>query len=302
MSLRDLDDKYLPELGRRLDRLTRKFPKPPPPTGPLPVILRLRRWDDRWTGAGPLALLRDVPQLGGMLLALLILVGGVTVSQRAERTAPPAAAQEPDDPTDPTDDIQVGPRLGEEVGPYLDATRQALLRSAGGEPDGVAWAVVHFNAYKTPEEARRLLGSLEARMVLYRAPLKLPRGEQHYRLVKDLVADTRTAFQRRATSNLAEARRLRRESATIENDPAQVDSNLAEARSLEREAAVYRGACRCVYSVVVRGQYRALVEIVNLPGVRGVDASGDKEATFEELSFTGLLPEDRARVTAGSRA
>jgi hypothetical protein len=303
--LRDLDEKYVPRAAEALDRLVRKFPKGPEPAGPLPVILRLRRWDDRWTAAGPLATLREVPQLGAVVIGALVLTGSITVRLRtdaAERERRPEASASPSPGTAasaPTDG-PLGPQIGDNVRTYVSDTAKRLRALAPGTPDGMVVAVVSFSAYQTPEQVRDLVGPLQVRQIFFRAPVPLPQGLVHTAAVEDVVTDSKREFRQVARLRAAEARELRKVAATIENDPAQKSEHLKDAALADREVKVLRGRCACVYGVVVRARLRLLVDLLNLGDIRTIDVSA-VNALIEDFTFTALLPEERRVVTGGNQ-
>jgi hypothetical protein len=304
--LRDLDERFLPDLARRLDDLLRRLPTPPEPAGPAPLVVRLRRVDDRWTRRGPLALLREVPQLGAVLLTLLLLVGAVTIRLRphhhGSRTE---AGQQPDesaapDPDDPGGG-HLGPQLGDDVATYVAAARARLASAAAGAPDGTALAVVSFKTYQTPEQAAALLGRLDPRRVFFRAPLALTIAGTHDAPVNDLAPDTHRAAVRVAAGLEAEAQELLRLNRTIADNDPQKPAQARDAANHLREAKLLRKPCACVYAVVVRTRLRLLTDLLAQPAVRVVDPS-PANATADAFTFSGLLPEERKTVTGGNQA
>ena len=299
----DLDEKFLPRMAEALDRVLRLFPKAPEPTGPLPVILRLRRLDDRWTTVGPLAFLREVPQLGAVLIGALVLVGSVTVNARRPDDRPPGtpSASESPAPFEVPDDGTLGPDIGENVRAYVEDTKTRLRGLAPGRPDGMVVAVINFTAYRTPEQVRNLVGTLQVRRVFYRAPLPLPQGMTEQVPVIDIVEDTQKDMRRVAGIRERAARELRKVAATIENDPPQKREHEKDAGIYEREAELLRGECACVYAVVVRTRLRLLVDLLNSRVIRAVDVSS-VNAKLEDFTFTGLLPEEKITVTGGNQA
>lgn len=300
--LKDIDEKYVPRMAAALDRVARLFPKAPEPTGPLPVILRLRRVDDRWTAAGPLALLREVPQLGAVAIAALVFTGGVTLRARMEpQNQDPAAeqSQAPDTPS-PTDDGIIGPQIGDKVPAYIKQAKERLAKLGPREPDGTVVAVISFTSYRTPEQARDLVGTLQVREVFYRAPLTLPQGIVRSTPVEDVVADSKKQFRRVAALREAEAAELLKVAATIENDPVQKRDQEKDAGIFTAEATLLKGPCACVFGVVVRARLRLLVDLAGQPGVRVIDVS-DVDAKLEALSTSALLPEESSVVTGGNQ-
>jgi hypothetical protein len=304
MRLRDLDDRYLPDLARRLDALVSRLPSPPEPSGPAPLVVRLRRVDDRWTRRGPLALLRDVPQLGAVAIAAVLLVNGVTLGQRLNpppKAAPPAAVRtgspEPGDP----DDGHLGPEIGDKVPLYLATAKNNLVQEANGSPDGQAVAVVSLTTYRTPEQVRDLVRGTEVLRVFFRAPLRLPAGAVHSVVVGDLVTDTRKAIARAGAERAAQAAELLKVAKTIENDPAQKADQEKDAKIYQRESELLRGGCACVYAVAVRARLRVLADLLNQPTVRVVDA-GARDVGPGDYEYSALLPEEKVVVTAGNQA
>lgn len=301
--LKDVDEKYLPRMAEALDRVVRLFPKTPEPTGPLPVILRLRRIDDRWTAAGPLALLRDVPQLGAVLIGALVLANGATIRTRVEERREARAAAKPTAspaPFEIPDDGTLGPDIGDNVRTYVEDTKNRLRGLAPGSPDGMAVAVISFTAYRTPEQVRDLVGVLQVREVFYRAPMPLPQGMPQTVPVIDLVADTQKDMRRVAGLREAEAKELRKVAKTIENDPAQKREHEKDAQIYEREAELLRGFCPCIYAVVVRTRLRLLLDALQSNSIRTIDVS-NVDAKLEDFTFTALLPEEKTTVTGGNQ-
>lgn len=300
MSLRDLDDRIVPRLAEALDRVARLFPKPPEPTGPLPVILRLRRLDDRWTAAGPLAVLRDVPQLGALLIGALLLVNGVTAGNRVDRR-PGTEAAEPGAVEDllPYDGT-LGPGLGEKVPAYITETKVTLRRYAPGRPDGTVIAVISFDAYRTPEQVRDIVGPLQVRRILYRPPVKLPEGQPRQAALQDVVNGSKKVFARHAIEREREARNLRGVIDTNDHDPAQKAEDTKNEAIALREAKLLRGPCACIYGVVVRARLRLLMDALNLPGIRTIDIS-NVDAKLEEFTYTALLPEEKVFHTGANQ-
>lgn len=297
--LRKLDDSVVPRLAEALDRVVRKFPKPPEPTGPLPVILRLRRLDDRWTAAGPLALLREVPQLGAVLIGALVLASGMTAFSRRPlpgEARPGTGIEQTAD--DGLTEGQLGPSIGEDVTAYVEGANERLRSVAADRPDGLVVGVIMFDDYLTPEDVRNLLGPIQAREIFYRPPVST--GVVRTVRVDDLVRDAEADFRVYALARAAEARELRKVAATIEGDPEQKREHERDAKVVEREVRMLRGTCRCVFAVVVRAHARLLADALQLEDVRTVDV-GAVGADLGSFTFTALLPEETVTVTGGNQ-
>jgi hypothetical protein len=300
--LSDLDERFVPAIAERLDRLVARLPSLPEPSAPAPLIVRLRRVDDRWTQRGALATLREIPQLGAVLIGLLILVGCVTAKSRIKPARP--AVREPV-ATATTDVVpssgHLGPQVGDNVTTYLNQARARLSLLTTGQPDATAVAVISFDRYLTPARVVSLVGTLQVRRVYLRAsPLPLKRVEWHSVVVEDVVRDTTRELlriaairTRMANENLSFAR-------TITNDPAEKAGHERDAQLFLQEAAVLKGRCACVYAVVVRARARLLADLATRPGVRVVDPS-PPAARLEDFTYTGLLPEEKKTVTGGNQ-
>lgn len=302
MSLKDLDDRWLPELARRADALVRRVPKGREPLGPAPVIERLRRVDDRWTTTGPLALLREVPQLGAVAIGALVLANGIALRSRTHPKPPVAEQQQPQQTEAPEDDDgRLGPNVGDKVVLYIAESRSHLERVGSAQPDGAAVAVVMFSNYRTPAEVRDIVGPLQVRRIFYRVPLPLPQTSTHTAPVEDVVRDSKREFGRFAGIRKREADELLRVAATIENDPAQKADQEKDAAIALREVSALKGTCRCIYAVVVRSRLRLLLDLLHVRGIRAIDSSGSG-GVLESFEFTALLPEEKSVVTGGNQA
>lgn len=302
MNFRDLDDKYLPALAKRLDGLIHRIPDPlPEPTGPLPIVKRLRRVDDRWARRGPLALMRDVPQLGAVVVAALVLAGAATVNvrnDRAERLATRADGGEQAE--DPEDETRLGPEINESVGAYIDGT-EAKFRRIGTAPDGMVVAVVSFRSYLTPEQVRDLAKTVQVRRIFYRAPLPIGQTTPQTTAVEDVVRDSRKDFARVAGVHAREGRELLRVAKTIDNDPAQKAEHEKDGKFQLKVAATLKGRCACIYGIVVRTKIKMLYDVRTLGNVRAVDVSR-VGGEIDDYDYSALLPEEKVTVTGGSQA
>ncbi len=302
MRLQDLDERFVPAMAEWLDRQLKRFPTPPEPSGPAPLIVRLRRLDDRWTPSGPLALFREIPQLGAVVIGALVLAGSVTVRIRAKpaATAAPQASASPTAAPEPSSG-HLGPQVGDRVTTYLAQSQARLFRIASGQPDGTAVAVISFTSYRTPAQVRDLVGPLQVRRVFFRAPLALPQTVPHSVGVEDVVRDSRKEFLRVAALRTHQANTMLQFAATITNDPAQKAEHEKDAAVMLREATVLKGPCKCVYAVVVRTRLRLLLDLVKVRGIRAIDAS-PPGALLADFEYSGLLPEEKVTVTGGNQA
>ncbi len=287
MSLRDLDDRLVPRLARRLRALL-DGPRPAArtrPAGPL------RRLDDRLTARGPLRLVRDVPQVGLVVVAAVFLAGSaVALSERRDDVRSPVSASS----------RVLGPELGAPVADYVSAVRQRAAKESQDHPRREHLALVSLSTYQTPQQAQGLLAGLQVQ----RAYLRVPVGAASEVLpadVQDLVGDLRLLYAATATrkaDDQAEFLGLAR--SITPTDPEQrrfKEFYEASARVAGLEAQAYRTGCACLFSVVVRGRSDALAALPALQGVRAVELA-DAGLGLEELRVRPLAPEQTGAVTA----
>jgi hypothetical protein len=300
--LRQLDERIVPALAAFFDRV---IPRPPEPAGPLPFILRLRRVDDRWTQRGPLALVREVPQLGALVIAALVLASGVAVANRRQPGAANGdrrrAEQGPGE--DGETRGQLGPTIGESVPAYLDSTRQRLLNGGIGQPDGAVLAVVSFAQYRTAKQIQDILGPASVARMFYRVPVApLPEPMPGEIGVVDFVKDAKKEFLRLAIEHEQEAKNLQGVIETNEFDPAQKAEDEKQRDLHLKQARMLRGDCACIYGVIVQTKLRVLIGVVDKPGVRAVDASALNARIGDYDTYSALLPEEKVTVTGGNQA
>ena len=173
MRLADLDAKVVPRLAAGLRALIDGVsaraaragrPSRPRSGGPL------RRLDDRFAGSGPLALLRDVPQLGVLLVSAVFLTGaGVALA----RSSPESVAGRGG-----VEDVQslplaLGPPAGTDVDDRFAAALERLVALSAASPDDDLVALVSLRDQVTPEQAVALVVSagLQVRRAYVRAPV-----------------------------------------------------------------------------------------------------------------------------------
>jgi hypothetical protein len=142
VKLDDLDERLVPGLAGRLRRFVDTAGErwqragasmrrraaalaDPAPTAPL------RRLDDRFAAHGPLALLRDVPQLGLLLVAAVFLAGsGVALERSGSKSR---AVQTQAASVAPT---TLGPAPGTSIAAYIAATRKRAVAVSKMSPAG----------------------------------------------------------------------------------------------------------------------------------------------------------------------
>jgi hypothetical protein len=254
----------------------------------------LRRLDERYANRGPLALLRDVPQLGLLLVAAVFLSGaGVALARSGSQHRADTARQRAV-ATIPT---TLGPAPGSNVDAYITATRKRAVLVSEAAPDGMYTALVSFSRYLTPQQTRLLLGELEVSKVL--AHVQLPSAEVlPIPVTSTLVQDVETTFAEIAKRKVRDRKEFLNLAASITGtaaDEKQYKIFYTEAaRTAGQEASAYGRDCACVFAALVRGKARDLAALPALSGVRAVDIGGGSDDT---LQLQPLLPEQKVTVT-----
>ena len=284
---RALDDRVLPVLGsflRRLDRRsTERVPPSAFPSGP----------------AGRPPLLREVPQLLVVGLAVLLIAGAAVLLARSG-PEPPSGLSRPAPPTASADaSTGLGPRVGEDVEAYLARARDGLASLRTREPAAGTVALVSLRAYATPAEAATLLAGLQVQRAYVKAQLPAPQVAEVIPLdLRDPVPDLRAGYTRLAARKDRDAAMLRTEAdgidrATMAGARRAAETSIAGA---DQEAAAYAGGCACVIAFVVTAPATLLAELAAGPQVRAVQVAGPAVA-LAGLAVVPLLPEATGLVT-----
>jgi hypothetical protein len=260
----------------------------PTPTSPL------RRLDDRFAGHGPLALLRDVPQLGLLLVAAVFLAGSGVALERSGSRQRQADARTQVAAQIPT---TLGPAPGTNIAAYLDATRRRAVLVSQTSPDGVYTALVSFTRYLTPNQTQLVLGELEVHKVL--AHVQLPAAEVvPIPVTSTLVQDVSVTFAAISKRKVRDRKEFLNLASSITGDTKeerQFKAFYADAASTAlKEARAYGQNCACLFAALVRGKARDLTTLTALSGVRAVDIGAGDDDT---LQLQPLLPEQKLTVT-----
>ena len=254
---------------------------------------RVGRVDDRLAGSGPLALLRDVPQIGLLVVAAVFLAGTAAAvyldAEDVPRTITPETA-----PAGTLGRAQLGLPDGDPVEPYVARSRGILEQLAERRPDGRFLALVSLTRHVPAVELPALLGSPEP----VRVDLAAPGVERAETVEVPLSGTTAQAvLPALCTATAArkndDARELRTLAETIEvrtpEEQAQRDDFLAEADRASAEAAAYTGACATAYAVVVEGEAQELAALLDREGVRAVEVA-PAGARLADVDVDPLLP------------
>ena len=305
MKLDDLDRRWVPRLAVRLralvdtaavrrERAVERVRSAsaavldPAPGSPL------RALDERYASRGPLALLRDVPQLGLLLVAAVFLAGSGVALERAGDRQRTVAQNASDDPPIPT---TLGPAPGTKVAAYIAATRKRAVIVSSTSPDHTYTALISFSSYLTAQQAQSLLGDLQVRKVL--AHVQLPAAEVlPIPIASTVVEDVGVTFAAVAKRKARDRKEFLNLAASISGQSKEEQQfkafYLDAAATSLKEAAAYGRNCACVFGALVRGKARDLAALPALPGVRAVDIGGGDDDTMQ---LQPLLPEQKVTVT-----
>lgn len=178
----------------------------------------------------------------------------------------------------------VGPLAGTAVPTYVRSRAAALADVAGGERRA---AVVSFDAYRTPDEAREAVAGLDARSLL----LALPGGRP---LEVAVDVDLAGIVARQRDEAAAEKAALEQLLPTV-TDESFKQQYQADIERLGALLQAPRQAGPVVHAVLVVGTGDALRRTAKVPGVRLVDVGRDAELPGVGEA-AGLRPEETDRA------
>jgi hypothetical protein len=315
MTLRDLDARLVPRLAaalraildgahERVERTGSTLRRQgsallSPPSGGA-----LRRLDDRYASSGPLKLLRDVPQLGVLVVATLFLAG---TGAALALSGPEAVRERQEAEREAELPLTLGPAAGDQIDEHFAAARERAVELARREPGAVHLALVSLNKGLTPEEVDALLeeSGLQVRRAYLRADVP---GDPEVIAVElpdpdDPQPVLRSVFAQTATRKATEQQELLSQAATIVPDtPEQEafrDLYEADARLAGLEAAAFRTGCACVFALVVEAEVGELAELPALPVVRGVEVA-PRGVALPALDIRPLAPSEQGVVAPPS--
>ena len=262
----------------------------------------LGRLDDRYASKGPLKLLRDVPQLGVLLVAAVFLAGtGAALAlsgpeQVREREQAQREAELP---------LTLGPGVGDDIDAHFDAARERAVALSRADPERDHLALVSLNKGLTPEETGELLQESELRVLraYLRAPVPGEPEEIVFETPRDIVTGLQQVFAEIAARKAREQQELLGTARTIEAaTPEELEFRRvyeADARLAGQEAAAYRTGCACVFALVVEAGAGELAELPALPVVRGVELA-PRGAELSALDVRPLSPTEKGVVAPPS--
>ena len=306
--LRELDAALVPRLAAGLRRLLDSAGRGSAGARSIGLSAgRPRRPHARSSGTGPLALLRDVPQLGLLLVAGVLLAGAGIALARNDPGNDPGNEQAGGRALP----LDLGPPVGVEADEYLAAAGERAVALSQDSPERVLLALVSLSDEVTPAQAAELVAG--SRVAVRRAYVRAPVGADAEVLAVEtpgeVAADLTALYAATAARRAVEQRELELLAASITavDDRAQRSREryAADARTRGLEAAAYRAGCSCVLALVVEGAARELVGLTALPAVRGLEVARRGAALtalrIEVLppELTGVRPEPTTAVPDG---
>lgn len=252
----------------------------------------LGRLDDRYASRGPLKLLRDVPQLGVLLVAAVFLAGtgaALALSGPEQVRERQQAQQEAELP------LSLGPAVGADIDAHFATARERAVDLSRSDPDANYLALVSLNKGLTPQETGELLqeSGLQVRRAYLRAPLPGDPEQIVFQTPSDIVTGLEQVFSEIAARKAKEQQELLGTARTITAaTPEEAEFRRlyeADARTAGQEAAAYRTACACVFALVVEADAAELAELPALPVVRGVEVA-PRGAELSALDIAPLPP------------
>jgi hypothetical protein len=308
--LRQLDDRFVPALAARVGVWRAAWAARRLKPVSTPKVRSLRQLDERFAGTGPLAVFRDVPQLGFVVIGLVFLAAtGTAVSREAaqNRLAQQQAVVDPGAGTGPIlpgsegeVSSTLGPAVGDTVPAYVALAKQGLV-AVQKSKDG-RLALVSFRAYLTPAQLTVLFGGAKVVRVYLRSRQG---GKDAAQLPVDVSGDLAytlgKAYAQAAHGRLLAQRAYQRYVDTLtvatKEDKAFKDLYATFAASTGREAKDYQRSCACVYAAVVSGSPSVLSGLAAKAAVRAVQ-TGPAGVALTSLEVLPLLPEVTGVVPA----
>lgn len=308
--LRDLDRRLVPGAARALRRLLdradavrRRAARSAGRGGRAAggaVVGAGTRLDARYASRGPLALVRDVPQVA-LLLVAAVFVSGALAARWLDQPEPPPAAERVGRSGLAS---FLGVPAGSDVDGHLRTAAEELQRLAEDVPDRSRLALVSLRRYLAVDELPVALGGTAAQRVYLRAP-----GVAGAEVVEVPLTgvDAPTVLPALCTATAArkrgEAEELRKVAATVEattpEETLQRDDFVAEATRADREAEAFSGPCSAAYALVVEASVEDLAALLQRPDVRGVEVAPGGLSVLE-LEVAPLLPETTGVVPNGN--
>lgn len=303
MKLSDLDERMVPRMAAALRRMLDGM------TGRSQGASSggaLRRLDDRFASRGPLKLLRDVPQLGLLLVAAVFLAGtgaALALSEDGAAGGRGGGGGQARDGVqrDAELPLVLGPAVGQDIDEHFAAAAQRLAEVVERDADAEHLALVSLTEPLTPEQSAAFAeqGDVEVRSAYLRAPVPGTPEEIAFETPGDLVEGLRDVFSETSRRKAQEQQDLLAQASTIPEGTPEEEAFRrqfeADARLAGLEAGAYRTGCACVFALVVEGEARDLLALSKTAGVRGVEVA-PRGAELSALDVQPLSPTEKGVV------
>jgi len=193
--------------------------------------------------------------------------------------------------------VRVGVSDGDSIPRYVEESRSELEQLAVGSPPRPLYALVSFTTYLSPDRVAALVAAVVATgngdltTITAHARVPVPRRQTELihlsadRLPDDLVAAMTAVADRKVSDASGYTQLAQGESAADLRASFEGRAALAQI-----EATAYRGACSCVFALVVRAPAAVLVALSKQRDVRAVDAAPDVTQPYRAV-FVPPLPE-----------
>ncbi len=305
-NLRSWDDRLLPRAGDRLGASVAHFEA------------RRDRWrrrqqpgsegllDRRYASSSPLAILRDVPPLGFVVIGLVLLATAGTAVSLVVATHRQAQQHTVVDPGGTGGAIRIGsdkgpgdntlgPAVGDMVSTYLAEVAKSLAVADNSSPAATRVALVSFSTYQDPAQLRSMMSAFRVLRIYLRAKVGGKGAAQlPFAVTGDLGATLSEAY-----AQAARGRADRRSSYQGYVDSLQVvtgadqalrDTYAAFATAAGAEASAYQSGCACVFAAVVSAAPSTLPALRARIGVRAIQVAPEG-AQLRSLRVSPLLPD-----------
>lgn len=281
MSLRSLDESWLPRLARRAHRWRHR------------AHTHVQAVGGARSAAGHAA--RAEPALAGSIAAVLVAAMLVAIFG-------------PHDPYDhdggvdvPTGSIApptqtLGPQSGTSVATYLTAASFDLRHFAEVSRGKPGYALVSLSRYLTPADVTRLVTGINVTRAYVHAPdPTLPTSVYPVALLGNFEnlavgMESQSHFAGLNAKTYAQIVAGFHAKTDREKLEKRLYAELAAAASFEAKLLATPETCACVFALLVRADYLHLAALTRLPGVRAVDPA-PPAVTLDQLSVLPLRPD-----------
>jgi hypothetical protein len=263
----------------------------------------LNALDAKYATRGPLALLREIPQLMAVVIGIVFIVGTLAAAhelkdrQQAGTDQTVLAPDGSNGSGEAPAVVALGPTVGKTAAAYLSLATHSLDAAAAGAPDEQRLALVTLSAYYRPSQAASILSGYQVKRAWVRDSTAGKLAPPMPVEVADGLAPALSQFYARTAKGQSEAATQYQNLAdTTSNDP-QYKAFYEQFATLSRkQARAFGGNCACVYAFVVQATPTQLLSLRARPGVRAIEVAG-RGSTLPNLDITTLLPEVKGVVS-----